>query len=321
MTRNQCLFQLLCSILQGAAMAEDDPERLAKRAFEVAFAALEKMEQAGFVFEENEGEDWTADKPSANVQPADTLPVAMTPALKESIVTYSDGEKTFEGVMVTPGDEEYKKRPAIVIAHDFLGLGDYQKAVARRLADKGYVVLAADLYGQGVRPKSDEEANQLALSLREDVPTMRRRMMAAYRLLTSQPAVDSSKVAALGYSLGGLAAFELARGGARVAGVVSIWGILETKRPEDKLSAQTKVLIFHGALDPLTSAEAVTVFERELQSANIDYQLIKYGGVAHAFTVPAVGTDVSTGFAYDAVADRRSWAGLETFLKEVVPLK
>jgi hypothetical protein len=35
--------------------------------------------------------------PSANVQPADTYPVAMTPALKESIVTYSDGEKTFEG--------------------------------------------------------------------------------------------------------------------------------------------------------------------------------------------------------------------------------
>ena len=135
MTRNQCLFQLLCSILQGAAMAEDDPERLAKRAFEVAFAALEKMEQAGFVFEENEGEDWTADKPSANVQLADSLPVAMTPALKESIVTYSDGEKTFEGVMVTPGDEEDKKRPAIVIAHDFLGLGDYQKAVARRLVD------------------------------------------------------------------------------------------------------------------------------------------------------------------------------------------
>ena len=82
---------------------------------------------------------------------------------------------------------------------------------------------------------------------------------------------------------------------------------------------QTKVLIFHGALDPLTSAEAVTAFERGLQSANIDYQLIKYGGVAHAFTVPAVGTDVSTGFAYDAVADRRSWAGLETFLKEDVP--
>jgi hypothetical protein len=57
MTRNQCLFQLLCSILQGAAMAEDDPERLAKRAFEVTVAALEKMEQAGFVFE-GQGEDW-----------------------------------------------------------------------------------------------------------------------------------------------------------------------------------------------------------------------------------------------------------------------
>jgi dienelactone hydrolase len=245
----------------------------------------------------------------------------MTPALKESIVTYSDGEKTFEGVMVHPGHEEDKMRPAIVIAHDFLGLRDYQRAVARRLAEKGYVVLAADLYGQGVRPKSNEEANQLALSLREDVPTMRRRMMAAYQLLTGQPRVDSTKVVALGYSLGGLPAFELARGGAQLAGVVSIWGILETKRPEDKLSAHTKVLIFHGTLDPLSSAEAVTAFESELQRANIDYQLVKYGGVAHAFTVPAVGTDVSTGLAYDAKADRRSWAGLETFLKEVAPLE
>ena len=241
------------------------------------------------------------------------------PARMESIVTYGDGERTFEGVIVVPRREADKKRPAIVIAHDFLGLGDYQKAVAHRLADRGYVVMAADIYGQGVRPKSNDEANRLALSLRGDVPTMRRRMMAVYQLLTSQPGVDSSKVVALGYSIGGLAAFELARGGAQLAGVVSMWGILETKRPEDKLDAQTKALIFHGTLDPLTSAEAVTAFETELQRAKIDYQLVKYGGVAHAFTVPAVGTDVTTGFAYDAAADRRSWAVLETFLKEVAP--
>ena len=233
-------------------------------------------------------------------------------ALSESIVTYSDGERTFEGVMVVPARDADKKRPAIVIAHDFLGLGDYQKAVARQLADKGYVVLAADFYGQGVRPKSNEEANQLALSLREDVPTLRRRMTAAYRLLTSQSGVDSSKVVALGYSIGGLAAFELARGGAQLAGVVSMWGILETQRAEEQVDAQTKVLIFHGTLDRLTSAAAVTAFETELQRAKIDYQLVKYGGVAHAFTVPAVGTDLTTGFAYDAMADRRSWAVLET---------
>ena len=190
------------------------------------------------------------------------------PAQTESVVTYGDGERTFEGVIVVPRREADKKCPAIVIAHDFLGLGDYQKAVAHRLADRGYVVLAADIYGQGVRPKSDDEANQLALSLRGDVPTMRRRMMAAYQLLTSQPGVDSSKVVALGYSIGGLAAFELARGGAQLAGVVSMWGILETKRPEDKLDAQTKALIFHGTLDPLTSAEAVTAFETELQRAD-----------------------------------------------------
>jgi hypothetical protein len=58
MTRHRCLFQLMCSILQGAATAENDPERLAKRAFAVALAALEKMEEAGFTFEEDEGESW-----------------------------------------------------------------------------------------------------------------------------------------------------------------------------------------------------------------------------------------------------------------------
>jgi hypothetical protein len=42
----------------GAAMTEDDPERLAKRACEFALAALEKMEEAGFTFEEDEGEGW-----------------------------------------------------------------------------------------------------------------------------------------------------------------------------------------------------------------------------------------------------------------------
>jgi hypothetical protein len=88
------------------------------------------------------------------------------PARMESIVTYGDGERTFEGVMVVPRREADKKRPAVVIVHDFLGLADYRKAVARRLADKGYVVLAPDIYEQGVRPRSSDEANQRAFTAR-----------------------------------------------------------------------------------------------------------------------------------------------------------
>ncbi|HEU4407256.1 MAG TPA: dienelactone hydrolase family protein [Polyangiaceae bacterium] len=259
------------------------------------------------------------------------LPVAERPAAADGpgqaaagpgqAVTYARGGRSFEGFLVAPppAPGAAKKRPAVIIAHDFLGLGDYQKEVARKLAREGYVVLAADYYGKGVRPKGMDEASAMAKSYRQSVPELRANIRAAYEFLAAQPNVDATKIVALGYSLGGLAAFELARGGAELAGVVTLWGILENKNPADLLKPGTRVLVVQGTADPFAPAAAVSAFEADLQRSKADYQLVKYAGVAHTFTVPAAGTNVGSGYAYDAKADRRSWQLLLGFLREVAP--
>jgi dienelactone hydrolase len=54
-----------------------------------------------------------------------------------------------------------------------------------------------------------------------------------------------------------------------------------------------------------------------MTEAGADWQLISYGGAVHSFTVPTAGTDPSTGMAYNASADKRSYRALLDFLREI----
>jgi len=55
----------------------------------------------------------------------------------------------------------------------------------------------------------------------------------------------------------------------------------------------------------------------EMRAGKVDWHMVSYGGAVHAFTQPSAGNDPLRGSAYNADADRRSWAELQNFLKEV----
>ena len=61
----------------------------------------------------------------------------------------------------------------------------------------------------------------------------------------------------------------------------------------------------------------VLAITRELSDAGADWQLTVYGRAMHAFTNPAMD-EPNKGIAYDAVADRRSWAAMSGFLEEAL---
>ena len=60
--------------------------------------------------------------------------------------------------------------------------------------------------------------------------------------------------------------------------------------------------LLQGDLDPLAPAEARQSLEAEFSAEGTTYDMVVYDGVAHAFTLPFVGSDPSTGFAYDEAA-------------------
>ena len=98
---------------------------------------------------------------------------------------------------------------------------------------------------------------------------------------------------------------------------VHFHGGLDSPTPADGKNIKCKVLVCHGANDPYVKPADLAAFEDELRQANVDWELIKYGGAVHSFTQPMAGSDNSKGAAYNAKADKRSWQDMKQFFAEI----
>ena len=231
-------------------------------------------------------------------------------------VSWREGGQAFEGLLAVPdGDGPH---PAVLVCHAWAGRSEHEEAVAKRLAGLGYLALAGDVYGAGVRGGSKEENQALMEPLVGDRSgVLRARLSAALGALTGQPEAASGKVAAAGYCFGGLCVLDMARAGLPVSGVAAFHAILgEDGKPGDGDIA-TKVLAMQGADDPMATAEDRAAFEAEMTRRGADWQLHTYGAVMHAFTNEGAN-DADFGTVYDAQADRRSWRAFTAFLEETL---
>lgn len=232
-------------------------------------------------------------------------------------VEYKDKDAVLDGYLAY--DDARKGRlPGVLVVHEWTGEGEYVQERARMLAKLGYVAFAADIYGKGVRPSTPKEAGALAGKYKGDRPLLRERALAGLDVLKSQPNVDSTRLAAIGYCFGGTAVLELARSGADVKGVASFHGGLATPMPAEAGKLKAKVVAYHGAEDPNVPAEEVAGFENEMRKAKADWTLTQYANAVHAFTNPhMVGKNAMPGSAeYNAAADKRSWASVQDFFRE-----
>ncbi|HEY4907242.1 MAG TPA: dienelactone hydrolase family protein [Candidatus Acidoferrum sp.] len=226
---------------------------------------------------------------------------------------YRDAETSVNGIFFWDESIE-NKRPGVLVVHGGAGLDDHAKNRARRFAELGYVAFACDMYGEGVAGNR-ERIMACINELRAEPDRIPRRATAGLDALKSHP-LTNAHIAAVGYCFGGMTVLELARGGAPIAGIVSVHGSLDTKRPATPPDAiKAKLLILHGALDPHVPLPQVTAFADEMKTANADWQLIIYGNAQHGFThedkwnVPGV--------AYHAPSDARSWRAIESFFAEI----
>ncbi len=231
-------------------------------------------------------------------------------------IDYKEGSTALEGVLVYD-DSKTGKLPGVLIAHNWMGITDETERKADMIAELGYVAFAADLYGKGVRPKNQDEAEKLATSLKSDRKTLRARMNAGLKILQENKMINTTKLAAIGYCFGGTSVIELARSGAPVEGVVSFHGGLDSPTPADGKNIKAKVLALHGADDPFEKPADLAAFESEMRDSKVDWQLIKYGGAVHSFTEKAAGNDNSKGAAYNEKADRRAVSDMKVFFSEI----
>ncbi len=232
-------------------------------------------------------------------------------------VEYRQGDTVLQGYL-SYDDAVKGRRAAVLIVHDWFGATDHQKSQAGQLAALGYVALAADVYGKGIRPANAQEAGAEAGKYYKDRGLLRARVRAGLDYLAAQPQADPGRLAVIGYCFGGAGALELARSGAPLRAVVTFHGSLANPTPGDAKNIKAKVLVLHGADDPFVKQEEVKAFMDEMRAAGADWQLVQYSGAVHSFTDPRAGSDNSKGAAYNAPADRRSWRAMRDFFEETL---
>lgn len=237
-------------------------------------------------------------------------------AVKTETIEYKQGSQALEGYLAYD-DAVSGKRPGVLIAHEWMGLSDYEKKRAEQIAGLGYVAFALDIYGKGIRPDNPKDAGAEAGIYKKDRGLLRERALAGLKILEDNPRVDTSRLAAIGYCFGGTTVLELARAGAPLKGVVTFHGGLDTPTPQDAKNIKGKVLVLHGADDPFSPMEQVRGLEKEMTDAGVDWEVVLYSHTVHSFTNPKSGNDPSKGIAYNPESDKRSFKAMEDFFKEI----
>ncbi len=238
--------------------------------------------------------------------------------MKENNFDYEVDNTNFKGYAVY--DEKTSgKRPAVLVFHAFEGCNDLAREYARKFAELGYVGVAPDMYGDGKVATDLEGCMAMLGPLFQDRAKLRKRLQAAYEALNTVDVVDTNQVAAMGFCFGGLCSLDLARSGANLKGAVPVHGVWAApdKLPNEKITA--KILALHGYDDPQVPPEQLTAFAKEMDAADVDWQVHYFSHTKHAFTDPDAAKigPPDMGRVYNPLATQRSWEMIVNFMKEI----
>lgn len=230
-------------------------------------------------------------------------------AVKTQEMEYRQGETVLRGFIAwndaTPG-----KRPGVLVVHEWWGHNEHARHQARRLAEAGYVAFALDMYGKGKLATHAADAGAFMTEATKDPEVVAARFKAALDLLLQDPHVDTARIAAIGYCFGGGVVLDQARSGADLKAVVTFHGSLGTSEPAQPGKIKARLLVLTGGADPMNPPETVAGFKKEMTAAGAKFDVISYPGAKHSFTNPDAGKFGMDALAYNAQADKQSWAAM-----------
>jgi dienelactone hydrolase len=239
--------------------------------------------------------------------------------VKHEEVTYTASGVTMKGYLAYD-DAIRGKRPGVLVVHEWWGHNEYARKRARMLAELGYTALAVDMYGDGKQATHPQDAQKFVGEVMQNMEGARARFSAALDLLKKNPHTDPARLAAIGYCFGGGVVLHMARVGVDLKGVVSFHGSYGTQTPAPPGKVKAKILVCHGADDQFTTPEQIDAFKKELTDAKVDFQFKSYPGAAHSFTNPDAdkfGKQFNLPLAYNADADKNSWADMQAFFTKI----
>lgn len=243
--------------------------------------------------------------------------------MQRSVIDVPTADGTADAFLARPDDGEH---PGVLLLMDALGMRPQIHAMATRIAEHGYVVLAPHVFWrQGRAPLWDTEAI-LATGDREALMAVVRPAMAA---LDPEDALrdagawldhlgrqSTGPVALTGYCMGGALALRTA---ARYPGIAAVAafhaGRLVTDQPSSPHLAlgdiTAEVYLGFADEDPSMPAEDIATVERALTGGGVTFTSEVYAGAAHGYTM----SDMAV---YDSDADERHWGALLGLLERTL---
>jgi carboxymethylenebutenolidase len=219
---------------------------------------------------------------------------------------------TARAFVARPEPELAHAAPALLLFQEAFGVNAHMRDVAGRFAGQGYVVIAPEMYHRTADPGYEAGYNDFdsvrphlkALTADGIIADAR----AAMEWLIRDPAVDSTRIAAVGYCMGGRCAF-LANTELSLRAAVSYYGGSIPAGRAAQLAAPQ--LFFWGGRDqhiPVAQRQALL---DALTEANRSYVNVEMSDAGHGFFC-----DQRPSYHPDAAAE--SWALTLEFLRRKV---
>ena len=227
--------------------------------------------------------------------------------MKTQTLEYTNGKTKFIGYLAAT-DGGAGRRPGIVVFPEAFGLGDHAEKSAERLAQLGYVALAADINGEGAMYKDMAQLGPLIQG--RSTRSSRVALAGARGIGRTASATGRRRVARRGDRLL-LRRNDRARARAQ----------RRFARGDRHLSCRTHRRAARGrrtAFAPKCSSitapmirwcrkRSSTTLMTELRRDKVDWQVIFYGNAVHSFTNPEADARQVPALKYDKKADERSW--------------
>jgi len=196
--------------------------------------------------------------------------------------------------------------PAVIVIHEWFGLDEQTKSIARRIAEIGYLSVAPDLYhGELCEFSESDKAEAIKNKYLPTAPTELQGMFDALKEYKD----CNGKIGCVGFCFGGRMSLTLGLN-RPVDAVCTFYGggMQNIFDQLDKLKAP--VLGLFGDKDLSIPVGTVEKFDQILNTVGVEHEIIVYPDSGHAFfrdTDPAV---------YKPEAARDAWVRLTNFFNK-----
>lgn len=227
------------------------------------------------------------------------------PDLITADITYPAQNGDMKGFLAKPKGN--KKLGTVLVIHENRGLNPHIKEVAKRVANAGYIALAADALSPfGGTPANEEEARGLFAKI--DAAKNLQNFLDSLTYLRKLPE-GNGKTACVGFCWGGGMANDLAVNDPQLNATVAYYG--RQAKATDVPKIKASVMLHYGGLDERINA-GIPAYREALEANKIEHQIFVYDGVNHAFNNDSSPT------RYNEAAAKRAWdRTLDLFKKEI----